>query len=275
MKTVNSLSGGKTSSYMAYYYPADYNVFALVRIEDKNCAPKDSKLIQMVSDKIGMQFIATAESDLTLKAMFDLEQIIGKEILWLTGETFENVIKKQGGILPNMMLRFCTHQMKLRPIWDWWFKNIGEKIKMGIGFRYDEKERAERLSTSFKGITGKRGNLNKWETIEWREGYFPLIEDRITHYQVYQWAQASKIEFPQDSNCVGCFHKPLQQLRKNWDDEPNKMQWFANQEVKTKSGKGVLKWKKEMTYEKIKKIGLQQDFYFGTGSGCQAGFCTD
>ena len=30
--TVNSLSGGKTSSYIAANYPADYNVFALVRM---------------------------------------------------------------------------------------------------------------------------------------------------------------------------------------------------------------------------------------------------
>ena len=48
------------------------------------------------------------------------------------------------------------------------------------------------------------------------------------------------------------------------------MQWFADME-KTLNRK----WKKEMSYEKIKTIGLQQDFYFGTGSGCQAGFCTD
>jgi hypothetical protein len=46
------------------------------------------------------------------------------------------------------------------------------------------------------------------------------------------------------------------------------MQWFADQEKK-----GT--WKKEMSYEQIKTIGLQQDFFFGTGSGCQAGFCTD
>lgn len=46
------------------------------------------------------------------------------------------------------------------------------------------------------------------------------------------------------------------------------MKWFADQEIKNK-------WKKEMTYNQIKKIGLQQDFFFGTGSGCQAGFCTD
>jgi hypothetical protein len=47
------------------------------------------------------------------------------------------------------------------------------------------------------------------------------------------------------------------------------MQWFAEQETQR------AKWKKEGTYFQFKTIGLQQDFFFGTGSGCQAGFCTD
>lgn len=268
MKIINSLSGGKTSSYMAVHYPADYNIFALVTIEDKNCTPKDESIIKYVSDKIGKDFIATAESDTTLFAMRDLEQLLGKEIIWVSGLPFEKMMKKKGGALPNQQWRFCTTELKMRPIWDWWYKNINEKIKMGIGFRYDEIERAERLSTSFKGVVGKRGTRNKWEEIEWREGYFPLIEDKIVHYQVKKWADKSGLIFPSDSNCVGCFHKPLQQLRKNWDDELTKMQWFANQEKNAR-------WKKEMTYEQIKTIGLQQEFFFGTGSGCQAGFCTD
>jgi hypothetical protein len=46
------------------------------------------------------------------------------------------------------------------------------------------------------------------------------------------------------------------------------MQWFADQE-------NIGTWKTDITYEQIKTIGLQQDFFFGTGSGCQAGFCTD
>ena len=269
MKTVNSLSGGKTSSYMAVHYPADYEVFALVTIEDVNCKPKDEAFIKFVSDKIGKEFIATAESDLTLKAMIDLEQKIGKGIIWVTGKTFEGLNKSRKS-LPNMQWRFCTTEMKMRPIWDWWFKNIGEKIKMGIGFRYDEMERADRLSTSFKGIVGRSKNdtQNKWEEIEWREGYFPLIENKIIHYQVKQWADKSGIVFPADSNCVGCFHKSLQQLRKNFENEPEKMQWFSDQEKKAR-------WKKEMKYSQIKKIGLQTDFIFGEGSGCDGGYCTD
>jgi hypothetical protein len=271
MISINSLSGGKTSSYLAYHYPADYNIFALVKIDDINCKPKDKKLIQLVSDKIGEDFIATAESDLTLKVILDLEQLIGQNIIWVAGLSFDKLIKKQT-ILPNSLRRFCTQEMKMRPIWDWWYKNINQKVKMGIGFRYDELERAERFTISFKGIVGKQGGgiRNKWEEIEWREGYFPLIENKITHYQIKQWALKTDLIFPDDSNCVGCFHKPLQQLRKNYDDYPEKMQWFNNIE---KNMKGT--WKQDVTYEQISKIGLQMDFFFGTGSGCQAGFCTD
>ncbi len=107
MKTINSLSGGKTSSYLAYHYPADYNIFSLVRIEDKRCTPKDKKLVQIISDKIQMDFIATAESDLTLKAVLNLEQLIQKEIIWVTGKTFEEVNKKATGGkgLPNQNWR--------------------------------------------------------------------------------------------------------------------------------------------------------------------------
>jgi hypothetical protein len=272
MITINSLSGGKTSSYLAVHYPADFNVFSLVRIEDLRCKPKDDALVKFVSDKIRRDFIATAESDLTLIAVMELEQLIGKEIIWVSGPTFEQVNWKRtkGKGLPNRQWRFCTTEMKMRPIWDWWFKNINQKCKMGIGFRYDEKERAERLSTTFKGIVGKSktGNRNKWETLEWRKGYFPLIENKINHFHVKDWAKSTKLIFPSDSNCVGCFHKPIQQLRKNWDLEKDKMQWFADQEKS-------FTWKKEGRYDDFLKLGLQQDFNFGTGSGCQAGYCTD
>ena len=97
MKTVNSLSGGKTSSYIAVNYPADYNVFSLVRTNDKECLYPDSKIRQIVSDKIQMDFIGTLEQDSIIKAMLSLEQKIGSEITWVTGEAFEDVINKRKG----------------------------------------------------------------------------------------------------------------------------------------------------------------------------------
>ena len=271
MISVHSLSGGKTSSYMAAHYPADYNVFALVTINDPSCRPKDSGLVKRVSDKIKKDFIATAEDDQTLIVIFDLEQKIGKEITWITGISFDDVVDKKGGFLPSKLRRFCTTEMKIRPIFEWWQKTFSEKIRMGIGYRYDEKERALRFSVSFKGVVGKTTDgRNKWEELDWRIGWFPLIEDKIGHYTVYKWSQLSGIKFPTDSNCIGCFHKDPQQLLKNWKDFPEKYQWFCDQE---KKGKGT--WKENISYEEIKKIGVQLDFFYGTGSGCQAGFCTD
>ena len=274
MIKVNSISGGKTSAFMALNYRADIDLFALVCIEAEYCKPKDKGLVKFVSDKIGRDFVATAESDQTLLVVRDLEQLLGREIKWVVGDTFEQITKRKNGFfLPNVFNRMCTSEMKMKPIFDYCQKEVGEIVEMQVGFRYDEKERGERNkgNTHFKTIVGKHPNgNNKWAEIEWRTLSFPLIDSKISHYEVYKWAQDSGLPFPKDSNCVGCFHKPFQQLRKNWDDEPQKMRWFAQMEKKAKA-----QWKKEMNYADVKKIGLQQDFFFGTGSGCQSGFCTD
>lgn len=253
---------------MAVHYPADYNIFALVTIEDQKCAPKDAGIIKYASDKIGQDFIATAEDDSTLYAMRDLEQMLGREIIWVVGKSFDKLIASKHGFLPNKLVRYCTTEMKMRPIFDWWYKNIHEKVKMGIGYRWDEMERAERFTNKFKGIVGKRGSKNKWEEIEWREGWFPLIDNKIIHQTIVKWAMQSGIQFPPDSNCVGCFHKSLQQLRKNYEDNPDKMRWFVNKE-------GKRAWKNGEKYSEIIKYPLQTDFDFGGGAGCNAGFCTD
>jgi hypothetical protein len=270
MKTVNSISGGKTSSFLEVHYPADYSLFSLITVSDKTLTPKDIGLVKIVSDKIGKEFIGTVESDKTLKVVLDLEQYTGRQIIWLTGEPFENIIKKAGGYLPNIMTRFCTSQMKMKPIAEFCRNEIKETVLMRLGIRADEEQRVNYENVDFKFHNGFSENgRNKWITEKYRELDYPLVNDKIYHYQIYQWSKTIGIDFPSDSNCVGCFHKDLQQLRKNWDDEPEKMQWFANQE------QGKKRWKKEINYTKIKTIGLQSDFNFGTGSGCNGGFCTD
>ena len=125
MKSVNSLSGGKTSSYIAVNYPADYNVFALVRTNDKNCMFPDKKLRQVVSDRIGKEFIGTLEMDTIIYTMLDLEQMIGTKIDWVSGLTFEEVVDlPQNNVLPSPIRRYCTSEMKLKPIFEWWQKEI-------------------------------------------------------------------------------------------------------------------------------------------------------
>lgn len=287
MKKINSLSGGKTSSYLAMNYKADYNIFSLVCVDDYSCKPKDKKVIQRVNDKLNNygytekygDFIGTAENDKILNVMLELEQMLGSEIIWVRGDSFETVIKKHGNVVPNMARRFCTSDMKMRPIGEFVYHNIMDKDDMqpvfsNVGFRWDEQHRAKKTKEEreirMKLVVGKRGSRNKWEEVFWGVANYPLIYNEINHFDVAKYWSDKNIDFPEDSNCVGCFWKDPQQLRKNYDDSPNKMDWFNKMEKNSNYN-----WKSNITYDKIKKIGIQSDFIFGTGSGCQAGFCTD
>ena len=72
MKSVNSISGGKTSAYMATHYPADYELFALVLIEDLKCKPKDEALVKIVSDKIVKLLVVNTSNKLIFFIVFIL-----------------------------------------------------------------------------------------------------------------------------------------------------------------------------------------------------------
>lgn len=241
-KTVNSVSGGKTSSYLALHYPTDYNIFSLVRIEDKRCAPKDPSIIKYVESKINADFIATAESDLTLYVLRQLEQDLGKEIIWVTGRTFEQLIYDERRInprLPNRSMRFCTELLKMYPIF-WWcflylFESIDDFVSMNIGYRADEPKRRAGSEYKYSSMCNTYGEkINHWITTEWRETKTPLRKDGINKIMINSFF-AHKLEyiFPKESNCVWCFNKSEPTLQEQFVYEPAKMNWAKEIEQET------------------------------------------
>lgn len=288
MKAINSISGGKTSAYMAMNYPAEMNVFMLVCIDDVRCKPKDESLVQRINDRLERsgtikhgEFIATAEFDKILTTVFDLEQAMGREITWLRGISFDKLIQKRK-MVPKKLARFCTSELKMDVIGNYVYPRmdvvdgVRQLFLNNVGFRYDEKERAK--SGADRDVITRIHNgyspsgRNRWIQGKWAIANYPLIEDKVTHVTVREyWKYRTDVTFSEDSNCVGCFWKPIQQLRKNWEDEPQKMQWFAEQENRRPEDN----WIHKVNYDDIKRLGLQQDFFFGTGSGCKAGYCTD
>ena len=280
MKTVNSLSGGKTSSYIAANYPADYNVFALVRTEDKNCMFPDKKLRQEVSDRIGNEFIGTLEDDIIIYTMLDLEQYIGKKIDWVSGKTFDKVINRNGKkYLPNVTQRFCTTEMKLQPIFDWWQKELNEVVEVRIGFRANEQSRAKTMLSktnengysTFKTIVGKRKTQNKWADIEWQKPLFPLIDDNIYKDTIELFWQDKPIRFAYMNNCIGCFHRNEILLKYMSDKHPEKYQWFINAEQET--GNNVRTFKNGINYEQIKNSFKQTELFDTDFNECDTGYC--
>jgi len=279
MKKVNSLSGGKTSSYIAANYPADYDVFSLVRIEDERARFKDEKIRKEVEDRIQAPFIATAEEDAIIYTMLDLEQYIGREITWVTGLTFDQVVKTKGGWLPNKLHRYCTTNMKLIPIFNWWYKEIGEPCDMRIGFRANEQRRAKKMIErknengllEIKATVEKHPNgRNKWQNFEWQSPSFPLILDNIYKDKIEQYWKDKPVRFAWMNNCVGCFHRNEILLKKMFERNPEKMQWFSDQEI-GRGGKGT--WKTGVTYEKIKEYKLQFELFEDDFDECDSGYC--
>ena len=290
MKTVNSLSGGKTSSYIAANYPADYNVFALVRTNDKKCMFPDKKIRQIVSDRIGKEFIGTLEMDTIIYTMLDLEQMIGKEINWVSGKTFDEVIstKNTSGkiFIPNYSMRFCTVDMKIEPISDWWLKTIAEVVEMRIGFRANETKRAKTTISKLN----KNGNLEinkivgqhkngrkKWEIFEWQKPNFPLIKDNIYKDNIEEFWKDKPVRFASFNNCVGCFHRNPILLKHMSNKEPEKFDWFNRKEQQSLidyDGKKIKRtWKFRTTYQQIKDSLEQLSLFDDDFDDCDSGYC--
>lgn len=279
MKTVTSVSGGKTSAYLAANYPSDHLLFALVRIEDENCRFPDEKVRKDVEDRIQAPFIGTAEDDLIIYTMLDMEQYLGQKVNWVTGQTYEHIIHEINyGFLPNIDRRYCTQRLKIEPMFYWWQSNFTEPIEMRIGFRANETERANKTLARvndmgllyFKGIVGKRGSQNKWEEVYWQKPTFPLIENGIFKQDIVKYWEDKPVRFANYNNCVGCFHRSPLFLAKMFDTHPNKMDWFANQENR-QNGKGS--WRSDVKYIDLKKWKSQQQLLFEDFGSCDTGYC--
>lgn len=283
MTTINSLSGGKTSSYIAVNYPADVELFSLVRTSDVECKFPDDKVRQIVSDRIGQEFIGTLEQDAIIYTMLDLEQFLGRKITWITGPTFDEVIiqgvKKDGEAykyLPNVMQRFCTVEMKVNPIKRWCYENTELPVEMRLGFRANEVSRAAKMIERRRddgiewdkfSISQNENGRNKWKELPYRLTRFPLIDDRIFKDKIESFWVGKPVRFAYMNNCVGCFHRNEILLKHMSDKEPTKFNWFAKQETEK------ARFKKEISYEAIKRHRLQFDLFDDDFNECDSGYC--
>lgn len=282
MKTVNSISGGKTSAYIAKHYPADIDIFSLVRVEDKDnlwMKGKDEKTRQLVSDKLGQEFLGTVEMDEIIYTILDLEQFTGREITWVTGQTFESVIKSRGDYLPNQMARFCTTYMKIYPIFNWLKENTELPVEMRIGFRPNEKSRAdtvlERASEDgfeyMDDVIGKskNGKRNRWGKVKYRKTTFPLIEDNIQKDVIYNYWNDKDIRFAYRNNCVGCVNRQPLFLSHMQGKDPESFNWFIKQEERTGN-----QFRKDAKYSDIKRFNPQGVMFEDDDfNDCDSGYC--
>lgn len=261
-ETVTSISGGKTSSYMFVEYPTKHNIFACVLTRDPNCRIKDKGLLTDIRNKCP-EFEGSREVDQTLINVLELEQLTGREITWVwSDKTYEDVIN-QRQFLPNQRTRFCTEELKLVPIFDWYKKTIGldTVCEMNIGFRIDEPKRVYKILGG-KYSKGKGWDWDKLGTceklpksqkhIQWRFPQAPLWLDGIDKFDVIKYWLERGWVFPNVSNCDFCFFHRKEEHVEQQKAYPERSIWWIEQE-KTLSGKKgkEITFHKEMTMQDI------------------------
>jgi len=291
MKTVNSVSGGQTSAKLMVDFPADYNIFQLVRTNNPKALfmkGKDEKTRQLISDRIGFEFIGTLEQDTCIYTILDLEQFTGQSIKINTSKiSFDEMIAEHGTrCLPSPLRRYCTEELKMKVAFEWWQENINEIVEMRIGYRANEMSRmARKLKTcdknrieSFKHVIGfketKKGTQQIWETTKFSKPVFPYIENKPTWKDdIQKYWKDKPVRFAEFNNCVGCFHREPLLLKYMWREETEKMQIFSDFEKNRKYKNDTFFMDDKITYEKIKNMNLTHHLSSSDFNECDSGYC--
>lgn len=258
MLTISSVSGGKSSAYMALHYPADRYIFAAVLTNDPACVIQDSGLRAYCQAKLPQFDWARGgcrEVDQTLLNLQRLEQELGQAIDWAAAPlTFDELISgvqdvaiarcyrahvTASACLPNRRQRFCTQALKLYPIfWDCYLHGDGDLAIMQIGFRFDEQARVERwnckndqLKVPLRcDIAGQFAGKHRHSLTEWRVPDFPMARGGVTKADVARYWQRRGWEWPLVSNCDFCFFHRAPEQRHQADRYPERAQWWIEKE---------------------------------------------
>lgn len=135
-----------------------------------------------------------AELPETYEFLNKLEVVLGKPIARLNpNKGFDHWFEVYRGTLPSPQMRWCTRQMKIKPLEDW----LGDdEATSYVAIRADEKNR--------KGYVSTKSNI---------KAIFPFIEDDIDHAGVMRILDDAGVGLPAyyewrtRSGCYFCFYQ--------------------------------------------------------------------
>ena len=170
MRNVCGISGGKDSSALAIYLRD--------RVDDMEYFFCDTG----------------AELPETYEFLSRLEVVLGQPIVRLNPDKgFDHWFEVYRGTLPSPQMRWCTRQMKIKPLEDW----LGDtEATSYVAIRADEKNR--------KGYVSTKPNIS---------AVFPFVEDGIDHDGVLRILEDAGLGLPSyyewrtRSGCYFCFYQ--------------------------------------------------------------------
>ena len=188
---------------------------------------------------------------------------VGNNSASRNGEPFE-ILLKQKKYLPNVVTRFCTTELKIRPMKRYLTQELGWKSWSAcVGIRADEAHRA------------KSDSKDRWEY------WYPLVQAGVTKLDVNTFWREQSFDLRLDNaagsapkgNCDFCFLKSEATLAAMAKQHPERAEWWMRMEREC----GSTFRKGRNLNEFVDFVQRQQDWIFDEqGFFCQAddGECT-
>jgi 3'-phosphoadenosine 5'-phosphosulfate sulfotransferase (PAPS reductase)/FAD synthetase len=265
-----SFSGGRTSAYMLW------------RVLQSNGG---------LPEEVVVCFANTGkEEEATLEFVRDCSEEWGVPLAWVerredeqgyalvsfdtasrNGEPFEALMRKRR-LLPNPMTRFCTQELKIRPMARY-LRDLGmvETVSEGeyfswVGIRADEPRRAakvtrDRAPLAAAGVTAQEvGGF-------WRSQLFDLKLPNMNGKTMH-------------GNCDLCFLKPAAQVQALIAEKPERAVWWARMEreipaLGRTTADGSLFRIDRPSYSRMAEIAADQRDMFDPNEEAIACFCGD
>lgn len=213
-----SFSGGRTSGFMLHkILEANGDLPDRAKVVFANTGremPQTLDFVQECSDRwnVPITWLEYTQH----KPKFE---IVSHNAASRNGEPFEQAIRKKASdrFLPNQAIRYCTQEMKVLTIKRYLVRNGWKKWFNTVGIRKDESHRI------------KPSKDKRWEN------WFPLAAAEMTVHDVNKFWSNNEFDLQVmkgAGNCDGCFLKSEAQLAAMWREHPDRMQWWADLEIR-------------------------------------------
>ena len=211
-----SVSGGRSSGMMAKImlenYPREEMVFMFANTGKE--MPETLDFVHEMDKRwnLGMVWIEYCPNN--------KYKVVTYETASRNGEPFEALIDKKG-YLPNRVARFCTADLKVKPMKAYLMAMGLEHWDTAIGIRYDEPKRYHKLRAN----DGK----DRWDYI------FPLWEFKAAKESVAAFWKAQGFDLGMHSNlsnCDFCFLKGRNKKISQARLMPDRLDWWIAMEDK-------------------------------------------
>lgn len=268
--TCISFSGGRTSAYMLWRVLEANN--GKLPEEAVVCFANTGK-----EEEETLNFVRDCQTNWNVPIVwieYDSEsernyKIVDFDTASRNGEPFEAVIKKKN-YLPNPVTRFCTVEMKIRPIARY-LVDIGFAEKTShaenmswVGIRADEQRRAAKISEKDRIPLAMAGVTKETVGDFWKNQTFDLKLPNINGVTYH-------------GNCDLCFLKGANQTFRLIKEKPDRALWWIKMENTTLASKpsGATFRKDRPSYLEMYNYALEQDDLFSTDDESIACFCGD